>query len=609
MNLEEKIIGDITGNFVIEAYQRGYRWSEDEIKYLLEDIDEMPDGQKYCLQPIVVKDNRGTYELIDGQQRLTTLYLIMKYLSLYIDLHYNIEYATRKSENGNIGSKELLENIDTIDLNAPASNIDELFIKNAYTIIKTWFDGEKSRMNSFARKLQNYVTIIWYEVDSDEDSIGIFTRLNIGRISLTNAELVKALFLSRGKKDNLGVYAGNPYGIDNKKQYEIALQWDSMEKSLHNSKFWSFITNEKEDRYPIHMELFFDIMENKPVDECSFYTFNRFYDKFKKSTNRIETWETIVRYYQQLWEWYNDFDLYHQIGYLVATGMSIKKLLDLAMNENSPIKKSEFREKISGMIRDSVKFVKSNGDKKEEIDYADLNYEQHKVFIQTLLLLFNVETIRQKGDEDNRFPFNRYKNEGTWSLEHIHAQNSENLKTNQEWLEWLELHKHSLNELIKNPDAKSDQTKSIEEAIKKIDNVISHIADKNYKGSIRDEFSAVASVVVQILSDGDDKSQMHSLSNMALLTVGENSALNNSTFDVKRIKILDMDRNGDYIPICTKNVFMKYYSTSDTKLHFWSEEDRKCYIKAMNDILYHHKDDKGNEVRLIKEEIHYGNKQ
>lgn len=282
MNLEEKIIGDITGNFVIEAYQRGYRWSEDEIKYLLEDIDEMPDGQKYCLQPIVVKDNRGTYELIDGQQRLTTLYLIMKYLSLYIDLHYNIEYATRKSENGNIGSKELLENIDTIDLNAPASNIDELFIKNAYTIIKTWFDGEKSRMNSFARKLQNYVTIIWYEVDSDEDSIGIFTRLNIGKISLTNAELVKALFLSRGKKDNLGVYAGNPYGIDNKKQYEIALQWDSMEKSLHNSKFWSFITNEKEDRYPIHMELFFDIMENKPVDECSFYTFNRFYDKFKK---------------------------------------------------------------------------------------------------------------------------------------------------------------------------------------------------------------------------------------------------------------------------------------------------------------------------------------
>lgn len=169
----------------------------------------------------------------------------MKCLSLYIDLRYSIEYATRKSENGNIGSKELLDNINTIDLNASSSNIDELFIKKAYSIIQDWFAGEKSRMNRFAGKLQNYVTIIWYEVDSNEDSIGIFTRLNIGKINLTNAELVKALFLNRGKKDDQGMYAGNPYGIDNKTQHEIALQWDAMEKGLHDSKFWAFITNEK----------------------------------------------------------------------------------------------------------------------------------------------------------------------------------------------------------------------------------------------------------------------------------------------------------------------------------------------------------------------------
>ena len=138
--------------------------------------------------------------------------------------------------------------------------------------------------------------------------------------------------------------------------------------------------------------------------------------------------------------------------------------------------------------------------------------------------------------------------------------------------------------------------------------VISHIDDTKYKGSIRDEFSVIAPAVVNILSDGNDKIQMHSLSNMALLTVDENAALNNSTFDVKRIKILDMDRNGDYIPICTKNVFMKYYSSSDTKLHFWSEEDRKSYIEAMNNVLYRHKEVNGNEIKLIKEEIHYGNK-
>lgn len=605
MNLEEKIISEITGKFTIEAYQRGYRWGKDEVEYLLEDISEIPDGQKYCLQPVVVKNVNDTYELIDGQQRLTTLYLIMKYLNAYVDIKFSIEYATRKSENGHIGSKELLETIDKIDLSLPSNNIDELFIKKSYGIVKTWFNGEKSKMMSFANKLQNYVTIIWYEVDDDEDSVNIFTRLNIGKINLTNAELVKALFLSRGKKDSEGRYAGNPYGIEEKKQHEIALGWDLMEKDLHNEKFWTFITNEKSDHYPIRMELLFDMIEMKPSDESNFYTFNRFYERFKNSDNRYETWELIERYMQQLKEWYHSFDLFHHIGFLVATGTSVKSLLDIAMSTDNPIKKSDFKLRVLDMIREKMVFTVGDKDFGEEIDYAELNYEDHSKFIQYVLLLFNIETIRQKGDENVRFPFYRYKNEGTWSLEHIHAHNSESLKTNQEWKEWLEIHKKSLEGL----EVYSDDKKQIEEVIDKMNTVITHINEKGYKGSIRNEFNAVAPAVINILSDGDDKSQMHTLSNMALLTVGENAALNNSTFDVKRMKIIAMDKAGEYIPVCTRNVFMKYYSSSDTKLHFWSEEDRKGYISAMNNVLYDYKEKNSNkEIKLIRNRINYGNR-
>lgn len=605
MNLEEKIISEITGKFTIEAYQRGYRWGKDEVEYLLEDISEIPDGQKYCLQPVVVKNVNDTYELIDGQQRLTTLYLIMKYLNAYVDIKFSIEYATRKSENGHIGSKELLETIDKIDLSLPSNNIDELFIKKSYGIVKTWFNGEKSKMMSFANKLQNYVTIIWYEVDDDEDSVNIFTRLNIGKINLTNAELVKALFLSRGKKDSEGRYAGNPYGIEEKKQHEIALGWDLMEKDLHNEKFWTFITNEKSDHYPIRMELLFDMIEMKPSDESNFYTFNRFYERFKNSDNRYETWELIERYMQQLKEWYHSFDLFHHIGFLVATGTSVKSLLDIAMSTDNPIKKSDFKLRVLDMIREKMVFTVGDKDFGEEIDYAELNYEDHSKFIQYVLLLFNIETIRQKGDENVRFPFYRYKNEGTWSLEHIHAQNSDSLKTNQEWKEWLEIHKKSLEGL----EVYSDDKKQIEEVIDKMNTVITHINEKGYKGSIRNEFNAVAPAVINILSDGDDKSQMHTLSNMALLTVGENAALNNSTFDVKRMKIIAMDKAGEYIPVCTRNVFMKYYSSSDTKLHFWSEEDRKGYISAMNNVLYDYKEKNSNkEIKLIRNRINYGNR-
>ena len=90
MELEQKLIGSIEGLFRIEAYQRGYRWSNDEIIHLLEDIDEIPNGQPYCLQPVVVKNvgvdqttGKTIYELIDGQQRMTTLFLIMKCLTMH----------------------------------------------------------------------------------------------------------------------------------------------------------------------------------------------------------------------------------------------------------------------------------------------------------------------------------------------------------------------------------------------------------------------------------------------------------------------------------------------------------------------------------------------
>ena len=355
MQLDQRIVGNIEGLFRIEAYQRGYRWSTDEIIHLLEDINEVPAGQSYCLQPVVVKNigidistgkNMPIYELIDGQQRLTTLFMIMKYLGEIIDLRYSIDYVTRTSENGNMGSKELLDNIDKCDLKSPSTNIDELFIKKAYLEIKEWFGNDKDVKIDFAQKLKRTVSVIWYEVDDEDDGVSIFTRLNIGKISLTNAELVKALFLGRKKVKGSTIYTSSVQGVDDKMQHEIALEWDKMEKDLHDKKFWAFITNAKGEDYPIRMEMLFDIIEKKPSNESDYYTFNSFYKKFKVSDNKYKTWETVVLYYQQLQEWYKDFDLFHQIGFLVTQGESIKQLLDLALNDEKPMLKSQFRDEV-----------------------------------------------------------------------------------------------------------------------------------------------------------------------------------------------------------------------------------------------------------------------
>jgi hypothetical protein len=79
---------------------------------------------------------------------------------------------------------------------------------------------------------------------------------------------------------------------------------------------------------------------------------------------------------------------------------------------------------------------------------------------------------------------------------------------------------------------------------------------------------------------------VHSISNLALLASGDNSALSNSTFAAKRREILQRDERGSYIPACTRNLFLKYYTnTEDQQFYYWSGVDREDYLAKMIDVL------------------------
>jgi hypothetical protein len=68
---------------------------------------------------------------------------------------------------------------------------------------------------------------------------------------------------------------------------------------------------------------------------------------------------------------------------------------------------------------------------------------------------------------------------------------------------------------------------------------------------------------------------------MALLSTEDNSALNNNIFPIKRDKIIELDEKGSFIPICTKNVFLKYYSKDVTQNSEWTKKDRDAYLKEI----------------------------
>jgi hypothetical protein len=180
-----------------------------------------------------------------------------------------------------------------------------------------------------------------------------------------------------------------------------------------------------------------------------------------------------------------------------------------------------------------------------------------------------------------RFSFDKHKQEN-WSLEHIHAQQSQGLNKKEQWVNWLNLQKKSL--LSIDEEANNVLIQEINDAVN----------DEKLKG---EKFSELFEKVTNILSESGSIEYTHSLSNMALLGQSDNSALNNSTFDVKRNKILEMDKTSDYIPECTRRVFLKYYTPSESnQLHFWGKADREGYIGEMDKVLR-------NYLILIEKEI------
>jgi len=544
--LETKLVGNIEGNFFIPSYQRGYRWEKEHITMLLNDIYD--NGAKsYCLQPIVVKSIKdGEFELIDGQQRLTSIFLILKYMKQllpFVEQKFSLEYETRDR------SKLFL---DSLDENLKDENVDFHHMFNAYTAIEEWFDDGAADKSLKAINLYKYfsenVKVIWYQVDKNQNPIALFTRLNIGKIPLTNAELVKALFLSK-----------DVAGLTSEKQLEIATSWDAIEKELHDKSFWSFLTNDDVEEYPTRIELIFNMITNKASHEKErFYTFFYFTERMKTKL-KTDEWKEIQEFYLILKEWYEKRGIYHKVGYLVASGVKIQELI----KGSKKLTKNEFDASLNSKIIEHLDLTR---DQLLGLSYGSL---KDKSKIENLLLLLNIETVRLLKDSSEKYSFEHHKLRN-WSLEHIHAQNSEGLNKQADQQAWLTLHKASLKQL----SGDDDYQNRINEVIRDIDEKFEEISQVL--------FDDIFTKVTLLLSENEDRSYIDLVSNMALLSIENNAALNNSTFDVKRNKILEMDRNGEYIPICTRRVFLKYYSNSNnTQLQFWGEDDRRSYIEAM----------------------------
>lgn len=615
-NFAPKAIADLLDgkhHFVIPSYQRGYRWENKQVLDLLEDIKQFADNDvnsnSYFLQPVVVRpldDNK--YEVLDGQQRLTTMLLVLKRLmrklspddsDYFKNRLYSIEYTNRPQ-------------LDFDNPNA-ADNIDSYYLAEAQRIINEWFNQQRgTNLDSFKASLlytgnqKKQVKIIWYAIDRDSQdlvSIKIFNRLNKGKISLTSSELIKALFIMDYDLRSSTLNAGS--------SDQLSMEWNEMERRFQDDEFWYFISNDNNDMQT-RIDLLFDYVTCRQENADSDYSYREFqklYDFCRKQSNSCtnnvfdspwaqtnnvynmqDAWRVVRRTYDRLVAWYEDNLYYHYVGYLVTIGFTPLQINNYLEGMKRERKKQDekyewsvedttlaFQRKIMERFKDKNKYIS-----KDCID--DFEYDDYSLVKKTLLL-FNVEYCRIS--QNLRFAFAKFKKEN-WDIEHIDSRNESSLQELTDRKRWLKNAAFVLEELDTTDEAKklADECKALLEKSK------DSMEQQKYKEIYKKVVTYYSSNMGDTQDDeGDVTNKKDYISNLTLLDSATNREYKDAPFAYKRYCIVKYDCEGNrYIPPCTRNVFLKYYTDSNKDsshldIMKWNNADRQGYIKAIHKIL------------------------
>ena len=590
--------------FRVPAYQRGYRWTKKEVTDLLEDLWEFHQSepkkqQFYCLQPIVIQKNGEFYDVLDGQQRLTTLYLLLSYLDDrrredgYSAPLFEISYASRPESQQFLAVGGFREASD-------GRNIDFAYMSSAYQTIKEWFEPADPTDNShqgakgklIPRLLDESgiganVRFVYYEVGADEHPIQVFLRLNKGKIPLTDGELVKALLLQTDKYAALNEKDGVRVADEVKSRLDlIAAEWHKIETRLHESEFWGFLGVKLPGASHIDL-LLRALAKSLPGDPTvdwdnprnshpAFIVLHNYIEQClaegngqepkSKARFRLEIveqlWERVVMLFEILEVWWNDYEIYHQIGYLLHFVASEKRIFNWLQDfEKEGIVK--FKQRLLGEISKSIKDPASLVYENAEGDKGDSDA------IHSLLLLHNVHRTMQN-PEKMRFPFHLFRKE-KWELEHIYPQHPVIPEKWEERKEWL---KNVSENVEKGIIAFPEELKST------IKELLNQTESNEEKGALDEHFQSILQAYLATPNAIDKAEDLHSVGNLCLLPKALNISVRNHPFAVKR-NILRQKVGAAYIPIATREVFNKVFSAHPASYLYWEATDVQDYLKEL----------------------------
>lgn len=606
-SFEPKLVSELqdgTYKFRIPSYQRGYRWSDQEVSDLLDDLCTFVNTVEtgvYFLQPLVVRPLNGEWEVLDGQQRLTTMLLVLIVLNRFIK-------RMPEEDREDIAAKQYTityDNRPKIDFNKldPSANIDEYYVYNAKRVIDAWVNEKRKKgltgsLDKIAQALfsvdnERKICFIWYAVDESSavrESIGLFNRLNKGKIKLTGAELIKALFVLAYKK----------HGQDAASRF--SLEWDEIVRKLQDDAFWYCLSPVNEGQTRI--DTLFEFVAGKASSEESYRLFQKVYDELAHSTNPVKAfddneyvdfyrlWPSVTRRFDDLLRWYEDVTAYNYVGWLSHNGLTlneIKKVWDSAKPEKGyDLLRNEDRYRaLRERIKKELRIRSSETGQMELLDrdgLSSLTYRENYDHLKKILLLFNVETSRIAGE---RFRFDLFSREKGWDLEHVDSQQDNALNRNEDQIAWIGFVLEVLSWM--------DQTADVKALMKSGEELTKSLQEKGR--DVGNGFGVYYTRVVSFLAEDKEVGEVpfkDGIANLALLDCGTNRSYKNAPYPYKRFRIIDRDRRGGFVPECTKALFLKYYSdtgkdTSQIDKFRWSDNDRQKYFDAichcLNDFI------------------------
>lgn len=641
--------------YYIGPYQRGYKWGStsryEQVPQMLIDIYEAMSAKtsEYFLQYITVKknvvdDNSSVLEVIDGQQRLTTLSLFFyrladrgEYANIAKD---KVSYARYIDENSCVTSIfECVEaEIKNGTIPKDARTQDLFYLLSAANCINKFFEILESEqlLSDYVDYVCNHVLLIVNIESEFVSSEDVFANLNDNKVRLTDTYLIKGLLLTNA------IQRVNSNG--NRRNYKEILDqrkimgrmWDEIMAWVSNGDVahYFFGANNRYDGMRCLLEFvcslikpasitsdsnresiisrfsqFLNIEGDKSETTDAFPLFNRYNDKIKTTESACEALSVLKHVYLKLkclYENYQDSTLYNLLGYAFfcdniklddgwvkeRDDIFRKKMLTVLIDRGESDFKRNLLEIVRSLIptmEDDIKFYRAQKSILEQVELSHDQYREALVrydylpsnsVLRNLLLSFSV--FPEIPCKSYRFDFCQYDSE-SWSFEHIYPQHPKST-------EKLKIHTNAAPVVC---SAIRNVLNSIERVESERRSRLNRIVEK-----ILASESLVKEEIDEIGFLYDCNFDIHQCGNMALLSGGVNSALSNNPFIAKRPILMGKAISGYFVPAHTMSVFNKslvdrfvpelsQWTVDDVSAHMhWQIKRNAEIIKSLKEDEY-----------------------